>query len=158
MSDDAPHPITLDTLVFTKCLIESIAEHEPTGPRLVAQPTNNINVTKVPGDTGAWAATMSSIFNSERDKAAPYHFDMQCMGIFHANDTLSEVEAIRGVTITAHSVLYGAIRESVAWLTGRQVYGSLVLGLSVLRSIKPAVKESAQEAASPVIAASGDPN
>ena len=53
---------------------------------------------------------------------------------------LTEEEALRGVTITAHSVLYGAIRETVAWLTGRQVYGSLLLGLSVLRNKKQEAK------------------
>ena len=141
MSEDTPHPIRLDSLVFTKCLIESVPEHEPKGPRLLAHPTNKITINKVPGEIGAWAASMSSIFNVERDNSYPYHFDMQCMGLFHADDTLSEEEALRGITITAHSVLYGAIRESVAWLTGRQVYGSLVLGLSVLRSKKQAEKQ-----------------
>jgi hypothetical protein len=136
MSEETPHPITLASLVFTRCFIESVPEHEPEGKRPLAHPTNNIEVTKVPGDTGAWAASMSSIFNVERDKASPYHFDMRCMGIFHADGTLSEEEAARGVTITAHSVLYGAIRESVAWLSGRQVYGSLMLGLSVLQGKK----------------------
>jgi len=84
---------------------------------------------------------MTSIFNAEKDKAAPYHFDLQCMGIFHADGTLTEEEAMRGVTITAHNVLYGSIRECVAWLTGRQVYGSLILGLSVLRTSKKPSEE-----------------
>jgi hypothetical protein len=104
-------------------------------------PVNKITVSKVPGEVGGWVATLSSIFNVDKEKAAPYHFDMQCMGIFHADDSLTEAEALRGVTITANNVLYGAIRESVAWLTGRQPYGPLILGLSVLGSNKSASKE-----------------
>ncbi|MFZ3160606.1 MAG: hypothetical protein WBI05_11840 [Rhodoferax sp.] len=34
---------------------------------------------------------------------------------------------------TAHNVLYGAIREAVSWLTARQPYGAVMLGLSVLQ-------------------------
>lgn len=36
--------------------------------------------------------------------------------------------------ITAHSVLYGAIREAVSWITGRHPYGQISLGLSILSS------------------------
>jgi hypothetical protein len=35
-------------------------------------------------------------------------------------------------------VVYGAIREAVLWLTGRQPYGPLSLGLSVLKPQEPA--------------------
>jgi hypothetical protein len=58
---------------------------------------------------------------------------MECVGMFIVDETLPPEEAVRGVTITAHSVLYGAIREAVSWITGRQPYGQLMLGLSVLR-------------------------
>ncbi len=71
--------------------------------------------------------------NEEADPKFPYTIDMECIAVFTADDTLSEEEALRGVYITANSVLYGAIRESVAWITGRQPYGPLVLGLSVIQ-------------------------
>lgn len=140
MTEDKPHPISLDSLVFTRCLVEAVPDHEPSGAISPAHPVNSITVNKVPGEVGRWVASMSSICNSDMDRKIPYHFDMLCMGIFHADDTLTEEEALRGVTITAHSVLYGAIRETVAWLTGRQVYGSLLLGLSVLRNKKQEAK------------------
>ncbi|WP_426148772.1 hypothetical protein [Polaromonas sp. DSR2-3-2] len=144
MSEDKPHPITLDSLIFTKCLVESVPDYEPNGPISPSHPVNDITVNKVPGEVGGWVASMTSVCNANRGSDAPYHFDMQCMGIFHTDDTLTDEEAIRGVTITAHSVMYGAIRETVAWLTGRQVYGSMVLGLSVLRGSKEASKKSEQ--------------
>ncbi|MEN9419419.1 MAG: hypothetical protein RI988_3039 [Pseudomonadota bacterium] len=85
---------------------------------------------------------MRTVINPSMEKTAPYSVEMVCTAILHADDTLTEEDASRGILITAHSVLYGAIRETVAWLTGRQPYGPLVLGLSVLRP--PA---EAQEAA-----------
>jgi hypothetical protein len=62
---------------------------------------------------------------------------MECIGDFEADAGLSDEEAERGVLITANSVLYGAIREAVSWLTGRQAFGSITLGLSVLRAEVP---------------------
>lgn len=40
-----------------------------------------------------------------------YFIDMECMAILTADDTLTPDEALRGVTITGHSVVYGAIRK-----------------------------------------------
>jgi hypothetical protein len=67
------------------------------------------------------------------DKQYPYSIDMECVGIFNADDTLTANEKLNGVTLTAHNVLYGSIREAVAWLTARQPYGPVMLGLSVLQ-------------------------
>jgi hypothetical protein len=135
MTQPNGHPITLETVVFTKSFVQAVPDYDPNVERtLVVQPENNIHVTKVDGTTGTYAATMSSVFNRSLDTGAPYYFDMECMAMLHSDDTLSEDEALRGVTITAHQVLYGAIREAVAWATGRQPYGALIVGLSVLRS------------------------
>jgi hypothetical protein len=134
MTKPANHPITLETVVFTKSFVQAVPEHEPTNEvsAVSIQPENKISVTKVEGEVGAYATTMSSVFNAALDKSAPYYFEMECMAMLHADNTLSEDEALRGVTITAHQVLYGAIREAVAWATGRQPYGAIILGLSVL--------------------------
>lgn len=84
---------------------------------------------------------MSSKYNINGDSAYPYIIDMECIGFFSVDSKLSKDEAMRGVMITAHGVLYGAIREAVAWITGRQPFGPLMLGLSefthavVLRNI-----------------------
>jgi len=76
---------------------------------------------------------MHTLLNQDGDPAAPYIIDMECIGMFIVDESLAAEEAARGVTITAHSVLYGAIREAVSWITGRQPYGQLMLGLSILR-------------------------
>lgn len=143
MSDK--HPISLDTVMFTKCMVTAVPGYTPPegDMSLMPGPENNIQVRK---DTerglGWYEATMRTVINPSMEKTAPYSVEMICTAILHADDTLTEEDANRGIFITAHSVLYGAIRETVAWLTGRQPYGPLVLGLSVLR---PSAK--AQEAA-----------
>ena len=79
---------------------------------------------------------MQTKINLEQEVAYPYSIDIECVGIFVVDDTLVEDEAYRAVMITAHSVLYGAIRETVAWITGRHPYGPFVLGLSVIQPTK----------------------
>ena len=76
---------------------------------------------------------MASMVTMQPNKDSPYSIDIECLAIWHADASLSETDAHRGITITAHSVLFGAIRETIAWLTGRQPYGPLMIGLSVLR-------------------------
>ena len=127
------HPITLETMVFTRCVVIAIPEHDPSKvTTLLIGPNNDVNVLKLEDRPGRYVATMTTLLNAARDKSAPYHIDMECAGVFFADESLNAADAVRGVTITAHSVLYGAIRESVAWLTGRQPHGPLILGLSVL--------------------------
>jgi preprotein translocase subunit SecB len=130
--EQAAHPIALDRIFFTRSIVISIPEHQPANGVDIA-PTNQIDVTRAHDAAGQYIATMRSIFNAERDPTAPYSIDMECIGVFTVDERLSAEEAMRGVTITAHSVLYGAIREAVLWITGRQPYGALHLGLSVLR-------------------------
>lgn len=134
MSDK--HPIILDTVMFTKCMVIAVPGYEPPegDTPLVSGPENKIQVRKDTERGAGWyEATMHTLFNPTMEKTSPYSVEMICTALLHADDTLSDEEANRGIHITAHSVLYGAIRESVAWLTGRQPYGALVLGLSVLR-------------------------
>lgn len=130
------HPIVLQTIVFTRCVVLAMPGHEPKDGQLTIEPDNKINVSPIPEQKGGWSATMRCVLNQGQDNALPYSIDMECMALLHADETLTDAEAARGVTITAHSVLYGAIRETVAWLTGRQPYGPLMLGLSVLQTSK----------------------
>jgi hypothetical protein len=130
------HPIVLQTILFTRCVVLAMPGHEPKDGQLTIEPDNKLNVSPVPEQKGTWSATMRSVLNAAQDNHLPYSIDMECMALLHADETLTETEAARGVTITAHSVLYGAIRETVAWLTGRQPYGPLMLGLSVLQTAK----------------------
>lgn len=136
-----PHPITLDKVAFTTVVIHAIPGFDPTSANPTVLPENKINVSKIEGDLGTYSATMTTTINPKREPTGPYSVVVECLGIFHADmSQLSEDEAARGVTITAHSVLYGAIRETVAWLTSRQPHGTLMLGLSVLNKPVPAAK------------------
>jgi preprotein translocase subunit SecB len=134
------HPIVLDRVFFTRSIVVATPDHEPGDGPLSIAPENKIDVALVKeGDEPRrYIATMQSVLNSGGDKSSPYTIDMECVGMFIIVDkSLSPEEAVHAVMITAHSVLYGAIREAVAWITGRQPYGQLMLGLSVLRP-KPA--------------------
>lgn len=134
----AQHPINLLEIYFTKSFVESIPEY-PIGSEkeIEAKPVNNIEVTKIEGNEGKYFTRMTSVLNAEKSADAPYYIDMECIAFFTADPILPEDEARRGVSITAHNVLYGAIREAVLWLTGRQPFGSFTYGLSIL---KPRIK------------------
>lgn len=138
----ANHPIALERVLFTRSIVVAIQAHAEHDGKINALPENQIDVTPIEGQPRKYVAVMSTKLNTEGDAGAPYMIDMECIGFFITDDTLTEDEARRGVLITAHNVLYGAIREAVAWLTGRQPHGTLVLGLSVLQTKKPEEKET----------------
>lgn len=134
------HPISLENLVFTKCCVEAISGHDPEQVKESVAPANDIEIKPHPEQPRAWIAIMRTVVNAEKDAKSPYFVNMECMAILHTDESLDEKTAKRGVLITGHSVLYGAIRETVAWLTGRQPFGPLLLGLSVLQSNQPQSK------------------
>ncbi len=132
--ENVTHPISLLEIYFTKSIVVSIPEW-PIGidKEIEARPINNIEVTKIEGADGRYFTRMTSVLNAEKSADAPYYIDMECIAFFNADQKLPEEEARKGVHITAHSVLYGAIREAVLWLTGRQPFGPFTYGLSILR-------------------------
>lgn len=133
MTTESPHPISLAQVIFTRVSVAAVAGHIFDPDAATAAPENSIDVKKIEGEDGQYQAVMTTLVNKEGDLNSPYSIDIECIAILHADASLSESDARRGVTITAHSVLFGAIRETIAWLTGRQPYGPLMLGLSVLR-------------------------
>lgn len=144
MSQDFSHPITLEQVLFVRSTVIAIPEHQPSadGLRLHEGLHNQINITPLEGQPGRFNVSMHTVINPEMKKESPYFIDMECFAILTADETLTPDEALRGVTITGHSVVYGAIREAVLWLTGRQPYGPLSLGLSVLRPQESAETKS----------------
>ena len=119
--------------MFTRSIVIAIPDHQPGNlAQKIPGPANAINLVPIDGQEGKYQVSMSSKFNIDGDIAYPYITDMECIGEFSVDAKLSKEEALRGVMITAHGVLYGAIREAVAWITGRQPFGQLMLGLSVL--------------------------
>ena len=132
MSDQGNFPLTLHVVLFVKSHVEAIPDHDPDEGLPVAPPENHLSVVKVPDEERQYSATMLCVVNSAKEKSSPYYIEMECMAVFETDGTLDEEKAIRGVTITGHNVLYGAIREAVSWLTSRQPYGPLLLGLSLL--------------------------
>ncbi len=129
-------PLNLESVVFTRSIVVAIPGHVPSPDVVQPGPENKIDVAPIEGSPGHYMVTMNTQLNLEGNPAQPYIIDMECIGAFQSDGTLSEEEAIRGVTITGHSVVYGAIREAVAWLTSRQPHGPLMLGLSVIQPSK----------------------
>ena len=141
MMQQAPaYPITLEQVFFVRSIVMAMPGYVPDDAGAPLVPENQIAV--MPGDAapGRFTATMRTIINPAMDKKYPYSIDMECVGVFNADNTLSAADQLKGITITAHNVLYGAIREAMSWLTARQPYGALMLGLSVLQ---PAAAEQA---------------
>ena len=131
---DPPHPISLDKVAFTMVAVSAIPDWDLSKANPSIIPENTLNVIKMPDEKGLYSAVMRTVLNPKREPTGPYTVIVECVGIFRADmDQLKEEQAHRGVMITAHSVLYGAIRETVAWLTSRQPNGPLMLGLSVLK-------------------------
>ena len=121
--------------MFTRSIVIANPDHQPGDPTQISPgPENTINLAPIEGQKGRYQASMNSKLNINGDAAYPYIIDMECIGVFSVDNKLTEEEAARGVMITAHSVLYGAIREAVAWITGRQPFGQLILGLSVIQT------------------------
>jgi preprotein translocase subunit SecB len=127
------YPITLEQVFFVRSIVVAMPGYVPDDAGAPLVPENQITVNPVDDAPGRFTATMRTIINPATDKKYPYSIDMECVGIFNADNTLTANEALKGVTITAHNVLYGAIREAVSWLTARQPYGAVMLGLSVLQ-------------------------
>lgn len=127
----ANHPITLDLVFFTRTIVTSVHGHVPNDSPPVAA-TNSLEMQDIEETPGRYQVIMRCVLNEGKDVTYPYSIEMECVGIFTADNTLSKEEAMRGVLITANGVLYGAIRESVLSITSRQAYGQLLLGLSVL--------------------------
>lgn len=132
-------PIRLEQVTFTRTVVITLPDHDPTVPREGAKhlPINEIKVEGIEDSPRHYIATMRTRINPDGDPADPYTIDMECVGFFVADDTITDDEARAGITVTGHSVLYGAIRECVAWMTGRHGYGGLMLGLSMLRRQAP---------------------
>ena len=139
----ADFPISLENIFFTKSIVISLPEHIPNvGVKLKSTPINNLHIHDEIVTEGSefreFTVTMRTIFNSEANPADPYSIDVECVGRFKASKSEPDEELKKGIMIVAHSVLYGAIRESVSWITSRQAFGALNLGLSIL---KPAVSQ-----------------
>ena len=132
--DPKAHPISLDRVFFTRSVVIAIPEFKVGESNFSVFPENKLDVAQVDNEPGRFMATMRTIFNLNGDAALPYTIDMECIGMCNAAHHLTLDEAVKQVTITAHSVLYGAIRESVLWITGRQPFGQVMLGLSVLQN------------------------
>lgn len=127
------YPISLREVVFTKSSVIAIPNHQPAADGVLISPENSISVNEDPENPHHFIATMRTIVNKEMLATTPYFIDMECIASFTTDGSLSPEDELRGVTINGHSVCYGAIREAVSWLTSRQPYGPIALGLSVLR-------------------------
>ena len=132
-------PVVLEQVVFSRITVEAINGFQVNpsreGPlRVPIAPVNSFSLNPAQeGDRSIIYAICQVTFNASKDPQAPYFFEMECYAKFLVRDGVSEDQAKGAATITGHSVTYGAIREALAWMTGRLPYGPFLLGLSILR-------------------------
>lgn len=126
-------PVELKQVYFTRSIVVAIPEYVLTVPVTINfPPQNNINVQYIEGSDNDYVFVMQTLLNEDKNPLDPYMIDMECVAQLHINNELSKDEAMKAATITGHSVVYGAIREAVSWITGRHPFGPVSLGLSVL--------------------------
>jgi len=126
-------PINLMHVYFTKTIVYALPEHKHEAASVIKNlPVNNLKVEELDKEARTFIATFTTRINVEDDIVDPYHIDMECIGIFNVKNDADLESAKNGLVLVAHNVLYGAIRESILWITGRQPFGPLNLGLSIL--------------------------
>lgn len=131
-------PVDLIHVYFTRTNVEAIPTYvADEGGMAQLAPENKINVQRVEDSDNNYVVVMQALLNPYKEATGPYMVDIECVALLYVDPALSAEEALKAATITGHSVAYGAIRESVLWITGRHPHGPLTLGLSVLASKKP---------------------
>ena len=94
--EDYKHPIQLERVMFTRTIVIAISEHLPSDVVQVnPAPENALNMIPVEGQEGRYQVNMTSKFNIKGESAYPYIIDMECIGVFLADATLSKEEASR---------------------------------------------------------------
>lgn len=141
---DFIYPIELQSVTFTNTSILAIPTHTPSVElkKTNREVINNISLELLNQETHEWAVSMTSQFNKEGSPEEPYMIDMAAIGTFKVlNLDLPEDELMKALTITGHSIVYGAIRESVLWITSRSIFGPFTLGISLLKPQSKAPEE-----------------
>lgn len=127
-------PLLLERVFFTRSVIIATPGHKPKGAMVLKHtPENFINIERDATTPDRYLASMTTKFNMDADPEDPYTIDMECIASFKVDPSISDEEIQKHLAFTSHSVLYGAIRESVLWITGRLAWGPITLGLSVIQ-------------------------
>ena len=128
------HPIALKNLFFTRIVVIAMAEHVPNAEKTIQiAPVTSLDIKKNEDAEDEYTVGMRVLFNQEGDSSVPYLIDMECFSVFKIDVNIDLNEIQKHLTMTGHSVVYGAVREAVLWITARQPYGPLTLGLSILK-------------------------
>lgn len=128
-------PVELKQVYFTRSIVVALSNYELKDVVVIHfPPVNTLNVQYIEGSDNDYVFVMQTLLNSDKNPLDPYMIDMECVAQLHVSSELSKEESLKAASITGHSVVYGAIREAVSWITGRHPFGPISLGLSVLTS------------------------
>lgn len=105
----------------------------------IPEPDSKIDLRRLNSDDHPKFVAIQKIkLDCQQNPFLPYSFDVECVGMFEWVGPLkSEEEMVAGVTVVAHSVLYGASREMILSTSSRGPHGGFILSIAILRD-KPA--------------------
>ena len=139
-------PVELKQVYFTRSIVVALSNYVLKDIVTINfPPVNTVNVQYIEGSDNDYVFVMQTLLNEDKNPLDPYMIDMECVAQLHINNELSKDEAMKAATITGHSVVYGAIREAVSWITGRHPFGPVSLGLSILTPKIPETSEQSNK-------------
>ena len=135
--------LVLEPHTFTHVRVMALAKFDPS----VAQTSNGdiasqLTVKGSTSEANQYIAQLRVQFNTDGDSRYPYAVDISCMTTVKVKIPKSEAEDREIVAITAHQMLFPAIREMAAMITARQPWGQMTLGFSQMKAVPADPEES----------------
>lgn len=78
-------------------------------------------------DSRTWWVGVNFVSVSDEEKRCPYAVEIKAAGLFTVDETIAEDKREAFVYESGAAMVYGAIREMVATITGRSVHGPFTL-------------------------------
>lgn len=132
-----PSPLQLKQLLYTRLTVEPIGQYlnVETAPAYEfdfegVNFTGSVNTALADGqndDPRDYVVDLRISFPGEVGKQTPYRVDAGVIGFFQISDLIKKSEREDIVTVNGASLLYSAMREIVASITSRSVFGIMTL-------------------------------
>lgn len=129
-----PLQVSIVRYFFTKFCVVSNPDHAQNGIGFVNDPIeSSLDVQQTEKGGNIYIAQQRIKLDATNNPSLPYSLDVECIGIFKVEPALEEKQRVPMIMTLAHNVLYPSIREAVLIATGRQPWGPLSIGVSILQ-------------------------